>query len=309
MDEFNHIAPSSQSIDEFLSYRHQFNTSKVLLMSAPATAPRAIAHRTRGTAHGPITRLMSPGDLGQVLKPFIFLDLVHFTPGAAQQGFGMHPHSGIATVTFLSEGDVRYEDSTGQAGLLPAGGVEWMRAGNGVWHTGAPVGDTPGRGFQLWVALPAALENAPAQSQYLAPELVPQVGPVRVLLGEYGAAHSPVAAPEGMTYLAVQLAQGARWTYTPPPGHTVAWAAVATGALTAGEAIDAGELVAFEPSSQSIDFVATQATSFVLGSAVPHPHDLVMGRYSVHTSPAALAQGATEIRRIATQLRQAGRLG
>lgn len=186
-------------------------------MSAPATAPRAIAHRTRGTAHGPITRLMSPGDLGQVLKPFIFLDLVHFQPGAAQQGFGMHPHSGIATVTFLSEGDVRYEDSTGQAGLLPAGGVEWMRAGNGVWHTGAPVGDTLGRGFQLWVALPAALENAPAQSQYLAPELVPQVGPVRVLLGEYGAAHSPVAAPEGMTYLAVQLAQGARWTYTPPP--------------------------------------------------------------------------------------------
>jgi hypothetical protein len=112
-----------------------------------------------------------------------------------------------------------------------------------------------------------------------------------------------------MTYLAVQLAQGARWTYTPPPGHTVAWAAVATGALTAGETIDAGELVAFEPSSQSIDFVAPQATSFVLGSAVPHPHDLVMGRYSVHTSPAALAQGATEIRRIATQLRQAGRLG
>lgn len=251
---------------------------------------------------------MSPGDLGQVLKPFIFLDLVHFQPGAAQQGFGMHPHSGIATVTFLSEGDVRYEDSTGQAGLLPAGGVEWMRAGSGVWHTGAPVGDTPGRGFQLWVALPAALENAPAHSQYLAPELVPQVGPVRVLLGEYGAAHSPVAAPEGITYLAVQLAQGERWTYTPPPGHTVAWAAVATGALTAGEPIAAGELVAFEPSGQSIDFVATQASSFVLGSAVPHPHELVMGTYSVHTSQAALRQGSTEIRRIATQLRQAGRL-
>ncbi|WP_426305569.1 pirin family protein [Acidovorax facilis] len=278
-------------------------------MSAPATAPRAIAHRTRGTPHGPVTRLMSPGDLGQALKPFIFLDLVDFKPGAAQQGFGMHPHSGIATVTFLSEGDVRYEDSTGQAGLLPAAGVEWMRAGNGVWHTGAPVGETPGRGFQLWVALPAALENAPAQSQYLAPELVPQVGPVRVLMGAYGAAHSPVAAPEGMTYLSVRLAPGERWTYNPPQRHTVAWAAVATGALTAGEAIAAGDLVAFEPSSQSIDFVATQATSFVLGSAVPHPHDLVMGRYSVHTSPAALAQGATEIRRIATQLRQAGRLG
>ena len=276
--------------------------------TATATAPRAVAHRTRGTTHGPITRLMSPADLGQVLKPFIFLDLVHFQPGAAQQGFGMHPHSGIATVTFLTEGDVRYEDSTGQAGLLPAGGVEWMRAGNGVWHTGAPVGDAPGLGFQLWVALPAALENAPAQSQYLAPELVPHIGPVRVLMGHYGPAHSPVAAPEGMTYLSVQLARGERWTYTPPAGHTVAWAAVATGALAAGETISAGELVAFESSGQSIEFVATEATRFVLGSAVPHPHELVMGTFSVHTSQAALQQGTTEIRRIAGQLRQDGRL-
>lgn len=89
----------------------------------------------------------------------------------------------------------------------------------------------------------------------------------------------------------------------------MAWAAVATGALTAGAPIAAGELAAFEPTHQSIDFVATQATSFVLGSAVPHPHELVMGTYSVHTSQAALRQGTTEIRRIAGQLRQAGRLG
>ena len=278
-------------------------------MSETASAPRSIAYRTRGTAHGPITRLMSPGDLGQVLKPFIFLDLAHFKPSLGHQGFGMHPHSGIATVTFLLEGDMRYEDTIGQAGVLPAGGVEWMRAGSGVWHTGAPVGDKTSRGFQLWVALPAALENAPAHSQYLAPERVPQVGPVRVLMGAYGTAHSPVAAPEGMTYLSVVLAQGERWSYTPPQGHTVAWVAVANGALTAGETIGAGELVAFESSGQSIDFVATEATSFVLGSAVPHPHELVMGRYSVHTSAATLAQGETEIRRIAGQLRQAGRLG
>ena len=101
-------------------------------MTAPVSAPRAIVYRTRGTTHGPITRLMSPSDLGQVLKPFIFLDLVNFQAGRLNQGFGMPPHSGIATVTFLSQGDVRYEDSTGQSGLLPAGGVEWMRAGNGV---------------------------------------------------------------------------------------------------------------------------------------------------------------------------------
>ncbi len=41
--------------------------------------PRAIVHRTTGRTRGPITRLVSPGDLGQVLKPFVFLDRIGFT--------------------------------------------------------------------------------------------------------------------------------------------------------------------------------------------------------------------------------------
>ena len=36
---------------------------------------RAIARRTRGRTHGSITRLMSPSDFGELLKPFVFLDL------------------------------------------------------------------------------------------------------------------------------------------------------------------------------------------------------------------------------------------
>lgn len=276
------------------------------MTTAVDTPHRAIAYRTRGATHGPITRLMSPGDLGRVLKPFVFLDLVHFQPGAKGQVFGMHPHSGIATLTFMAEGDVRYEDSTGKAGVLLAGGVEWMQAGNGVWHTGAPVGDTPGRGFQLWIALPAMVESAPAYSQYLAPSQVSQEGPVRVLLGRYGTARSAIASPAAMTYLSVQLRTGERWRYTPPDGHTVAWVAVAVGQLTAGDAVGAGELVAFEQSSQPIDFVAQDDTHFVLGSAAPHPHELVMGSYSVHTSREALAQGEAEIRRIGARLRREG---
>ena len=39
------------------------------------SSQRQIAARTRGDSHGPITRLMSPSDFGQLLKPFVFLDL------------------------------------------------------------------------------------------------------------------------------------------------------------------------------------------------------------------------------------------
>lgn len=277
-----------------------------------ATKARAIVYRTRGSTHGPITRLVSPGDLGEFLKPFVFLDLFGFQPAAGHKGFGMHPHSGIATLTFMIEGDVGYEDTTGKTGVLPAGGVEWMRAGNGVWHTGAPVSDSPVLGFQLWVALPASEENAPAESIYLSPEQVPQEGPARVLLGRYGAAQSPIPAPAAMNYLAVRLKDGERWRYTPPAGHTVGWVAVNAGRLDAGDStggpIGTGELAVFEESGEAIDFVAHGDTAFVLGSAVKHPHDLVMGYYSVHTSQAALAQGEAEIQRIGTRLRQEGRL-
>ncbi len=91
---------------------------------------RAIVHRTRGSTHGPITRLMSPGDLGQVLKPFVFLDLVNFHAQTGTTRFGMHPHSGIATLDAMTQGDAR-ADSTGQAGVLPAGGVEWTGQAGG----------------------------------------------------------------------------------------------------------------------------------------------------------------------------------
>jgi redox-sensitive bicupin YhaK (pirin superfamily) len=288
------------------------------MTTAIASAARAIVFRTRGSSHGPITRLVSPGDLGQLLKPFVFLDLFSTQATAGLPNFGMHPHSGIATVTFLMAGDVRYEDTTGKQGLLPAGGVEWMRAGNGVWHTGTPAGSEPMMGFQLWIALPASEENAPAQSLYLAPSQVPQQGPARVLIGRHGAAQSIIPAPADMNYLAVQLKDGEHWRYVPPSNHTVAWLAISGGSLEASgfdaagsdirSPLDAGELIVFEESGQAIDVVARGDTSFVLGSAAKHPHELVMGYYSVHTSAAALAQGEAEIRRIGELLRSEGRL-
>ena len=85
---------------------------------------------------------MSPSDFGALLKPFVFLDIFD-NQGKPFSGFGLHPHSGIATVTYIAEGSVRYEDTNGATGLLPAGGLEWMRAGGGVWHGGGS--GEPGR--------------------------------------------------------------------------------------------------------------------------------------------------------------------
>jgi redox-sensitive bicupin YhaK (pirin superfamily) len=276
------------------------------IKTMPAT--RDIVHRTHGSTRGPITRLVSPSDLGEVMKPFVFLDLAYFDGRSepTPMEYLWHPHSGIATVTVPLDGAVRIADTTGADVVLPAGGIEWMRAGHGVWHTGQV---EPGiaRAFQLWVALPPELENAPSVSQYVQPAQVPSVGPARVILGSYAGATSPVDAPP-MTYLQVNLAPGERWTYQPAAGHLVGWLAVADGALRTPARVEAGEVAVFEQANDPLVLVAEGDTRFVIGSAAPHPHELALGNYSVHTSAAALHRGEAEIRRIGRQLRDSGTL-
>src|SRR3984885_9928658 len=154
---------------------------------------RAIVQRTRGLTLGPVTRLMSPSDLGEILKPFVFLDL--FDHEGPPFNGALHPHSGIATLTYIFEGSVSYIDPDNVKGVLPAGGVEWMQAGRGMWHGGGLDKAGRTRGFQLWIALPPELELGPTVSIYQAPEDVPQDGPARVLLGSHGAASSTIASP------------------------------------------------------------------------------------------------------------------
>jgi redox-sensitive bicupin YhaK (pirin superfamily) len=180
-----------------------------------------------------------------------------------------------------------------------------MRAGNGVWHTGAAEPEGV-RGFQLWVALPPELENAPNASHYVMPEESPVAGPVRVVLGSHGGMKSPIDAPP-MNYLVVSLKAGERWSYEPPKGHEVAWVAVHEGVLLTPTAIASGEMAVFAPSDAPIDFVGEGDTVFVLGSAPPHRHELALGSYSVHTSERALHQGEEEIRRIGARLLAEGK--
>jgi redox-sensitive bicupin YhaK (pirin superfamily) len=268
---------------------------------------RQIVNRTHGRRHGVITRLMSPSDLGQSLKPFVFLDLFD-NEGTSFSGFGLHPHSGIATLTYLLEGSVRYQDTTGATGILPQGGVEWFKAGLGAWHGGGPGESGRTRGFQLWIALPPQHELAPAESIYLAPRDIRRIGPASVLLGKLGAASSPLPAPSSVNYLAVRLKAGESWRYDPPADHIACWVALSSGSLAVPERVQAGELAVFEPSNEAIDLHAENDAEFVLGSTAGHPYELALGSYSVHTSQAALQAGERRIAEIKARLQQQGRL-
>src|ERR1700716_1777445 len=173
-----------------------------LAKSPPSRLARAIVQRTRGHSHGPITRLVSPYDVGERIKPFVFLGYFDIDP-KHMPAIGFHPHSGIATLTVVLEGQISYEETSGTKGVIEPGGVEWMRASGGVWHTGGVAGSARARGFQLWVALPPEMENIASEARYLGRELFQSHGPARVILGRLGEAASEVPAPAPAKHLAV----------------------------------------------------------------------------------------------------------
>ena len=265
---------------------------------------RSVVLRTRGRAHGPIVRLVSANDLGEMIKPFVFLDLVDTDQALGQPGAGWHPHSGIATLTLAIEGEGRHVESIGREGTTAAGDVEWLSAGSGVWHSGFAL--PPIKAFQLWIALPPERELSSAFSQHLVAGEIASDGPARVLLGRSGEAVSPLDAPAGIHYLDVRLTAGQRWTFQPPAGCLVGWIAVMDGNLRTPDPVDKGELAVFDRSDSAIEFEAVTDARFVLGAAIPHRHDLHLGPYSVHTSRAALAEGERAIARIGRELRATG---
>ena len=281
----------------------------------PAALPttreiRRVAYRTRGHGPGPIVRLMSPSDLGLKLKPFVFLDLFEADMRQLAGNMPLHPHSGIATITVPTQGEMRFDDPQAGQGTLGYGGVEWSRAGGGMWHgKELSSGASPiVQGFQLWIALPPELENGPSESQYIEAKTGVRIGPARLIVGEYQNAKSPVRSPAGINYLLVTLKPREQWSYQPPEGHSIGWVAVAKGEIDANEPLRAGDLAIFQNGETPIALSNTgdESAIFVLGSAVPHNYPLHLGYYSVHTSEEALAAGEERIAELGRRLATAG---
>ncbi len=114
----------------------------------------------------------------------------------------------------------------------------------------------------------------------------PVCWPVRLVVGAYRGEASPVRSFDGLNYLLVTPAPGEEWIYETPPGHEVGWLAVSYGSVLGEGTFNAGDMIVFDKSDAAIPLQG--GATFVPGSAVSHPHDLVLGNYSVHISEKAL---------------------
>lgn len=237
-----------------------------------------------------------------MLKPFVFLDYFN-APVQAGFGFGMHPHSGIATLTWQPACDVRYQDTTGQSGVLRAGGLEWMNSGGGAWHQGQFDTDGHALGFQLWVSMPAVIEDGPAQGLYIPPEEVPahvwDSGKLQVLLGQWHldgqVLSSAIPSHQDMHYGVLTLSAGATWVWHPPSQHDVCWVFPFEGLCQVQDQTQSQGLLVMGAGDRVSLRAGAQGARILLGSAKQHPHALVTGPYSVHTNQHSLASSMQRI--------------
>jgi len=180
---------------------------------------QAIHGRTRDLGGFEVRRVL-PAFPRQRVGPFIFFD--HFGPVAFPPGQGMdvrpHPHIGLATVTYLFEGEILHRDSLGSRQPIQPGDVNWMVAGKGIVHserTPADVRAQGGRmhGLQLWVALPTEAEEVEPRFEHHAMASLPVVerpgATLRVIAGSAYGVSAPTGVLSPTLYVDVTLAPGA----------------------------------------------------------------------------------------------------
>ncbi len=141
-------------------------------------------------------------------SPFVLMDYgptKEFSPlGHGKRGVGWHPHRGFETVTLAWEGAVAHRDNAGHAGVIGPGDVQWMTAGDGIFHEEYHEEAFSRRGgamhmMQLWVNLPRKDKAAAPGYQPITAAQIPRVelpdgrGAVRVIAGELSRRYGPGA--------------------------------------------------------------------------------------------------------------------
>ena len=237
--------------------------------SSVTAGSRRVALLANGRRHGPITRLITPWDIGELTRPFVLLNYAEVAR-RSRPLFGIHAPSSIRTLTFVLNGKLSFEDETGKRGELAAAGFAWMKSGSVIWHEGEDAASEPLRVFHLWVGQPVAQADRAATSEYIAADEVAEDGPVRALLGEFGRARSRIRqAPTDLNFLHVRLKDREDFRYAAPDGHNVTWLAVDRGGLQLQEGTRVlwEQIAVFGDSAGVIEVQADGETSFVLGSA------------------------------------------
>jgi redox-sensitive bicupin YhaK (pirin superfamily) len=184
-----------------------------------AAVELTIQPRVRSLGEFDVRRVL-PAAKRRMVGPFVFLD--HMGPAVFPPGHGIavrpHPHIGLATITYLFEGEIVHRDSLGVRQLIQAGAVNLMTAGRGIVHSERAGDDlavtSKLHGIQSWIALPQDLEEMEPTFLHYPASALPEMGgdgcSVRVIMGSAYGLQSPVLTYSPTLYFEATLAAGAK---------------------------------------------------------------------------------------------------
>ena len=221
-----------------------------------------IIPRTRELGDGFHVRRALPAMERRSVGPFVFFD--QMGPVPLRNGSALdvrpHPHIGLATVTYLFEGEILHRDSLGTVQGIRPGDVNWMTAGRGIVHSERTPAELRGiesriSGIQTWVGLPREHEEAEPGFLHVGRDELPMLGEknfqVRLILGEWRRARSPVPTLSPMFYADAALEAGAELPMDFEYEERAAY--IVEGAIEyEGKGFDAGQMLVFRPAQEVV---------------------------------------------------------
>ncbi|WP_374299868.1 pirin family protein [Ferrovibrio sp.] len=243
----------------------------------PEAVDLVITPRSRDLGEGFMVRRILPYAKRRHVGPFVFLD--HMGPADFAPGHGLdvrpHPHIGLATVTYLFEGEIMHRDSLGVVQPIRPGDVNWMVAGRGIVHSERTRDElrrsgSALHGIQSWLALPQAHEEtAPDFRHYPAaglPEVELPGARMRLIAGKAFGAVSPVQTFAPMFYLDAVLDDEAVLPLPEDYEERAVYVAIGVVMLD-GERYEAGSMLVLRPGSRPRIAAQGPARLMLLGGA------------------------------------------
>jgi redox-sensitive bicupin YhaK (pirin superfamily) len=236
-----------------------------------------VVPRTRDLGGFEVRRVL-PSVGRRMVGPFVFFD--EMGPTLFKPGTGIdvrpHPHIGLATVTYLFDGEILHRDNLGSVQPIRPGEINWMTAGRGIAHserTASPMRAAGGRlaGIQSWIALPNKDEETAPAFVHHGSDTLPTVSgegkTIRVLVGALYGARSPVQSFSETIYADITLDADAKLPI--PAAHEERAIYLVDGTIEiAGETFAPGRLLVLRPTIP-ITVTSRSAARLMLLGGVP----------------------------------------
>ena len=240
-----------------------------------------------------INRIL-PNRYADAVGPFVFLDhLMPATHSANEpiktvDGTGAHPHRGIATLTYIINGEADHFDSAGHHAKVQSGGAQWMKAGNGIIHdeavnVDAEANDLLTHAMQFWINLPASEKATgpaylPVQAADVPKQQLPaHAGWLKVIAGEYESLVSTIPSYTKQFLYHIHLEAGGHFTMDTNPEWEHAAFFPLQGAVVNREEFVGGDFLLFDnaPGEIEISNMGQSPAEIILFGGEPYTEPVV----------------------------------